>query len=425
MSTETTTPHNAYLSYFFLSFVILDFLLSRFLQIRGLYIFELFFLLILLVYYVQNAKFRYSFTLFPIFIWGVWCIYSLTNWYFKGILNPEANIYYNISYIIIPFFVMVITYFESVRNINKTLVVLLLAFSVYTIVGILFQDKGSATGTGWNARGGQILGNHLPLNASILAFLAYLSYLKKIISTKVLYLLILLTLAGIFLASTRKAFGSWLIISFFFVIANFNISKPKNIFYLIIIGIIAYYSLNYIADNTLMGSRMSEIQMVGMKYTEHKNSVLNMLGDRAFFYILGWEVFLKNPLTGIGLTNFPIYTDTVYVLHTEYMVQLCEGGIIGSVLFILFVLSLLFSVIQASKKKSRKIIIMCIGGIVSILFIGITAWTYSSTRYFIVYGVVLACCNPLNIKSNKLYRQSVIWELKRKLSRISTTRIGK
>lgn len=113
------------------------------------------------------------------------------------------------------------------------------------------------------------------------------------------------------------------------------------------------------------------------------------LGDRAIQYESAIELFHENFWTGIGLTNF-IYMDTSgrqLVLHSEYMVQLCENGIIGFTLLMIFYVLLIRSLIRNRKYMKRKIG-MALFGLATVLFINFTSWTYCM-KYIMVFYAIL------------------------------------
>ncbi len=47
-------------------------------------------------------------------------------------------------------------------------------------------------------------------------------------------------------------------------------------------------------------------------------TILDLLGERAIYYIVGWSNFLENPLFGIGLWNYQMYAKVVF-LHLPYI----------------------------------------------------------------------------------------------------------
>lgn len=344
----------------------------------------------------ERTNFTKCLTTAPVSIWLVWVIYTAINWEIKG-LPPYDNLLrqYIMRYTL-PLAMMWIVYYEGSRNLKKVTKVILYASIAYCLCGILLQERGGAGERGWGD-----LGNDLALNGCCLAFYACFYFVLNHIDKKKLYAILALSLAAIFFTSTRKAIGGWALILVSMILPYINLKKPKTIVVLLSSAIIAYFSYKYIMDYTLLGSRMNEIDEQSERAYLYVNDVpeyLSFLGERLTHYLLGWKLFLEHPITGIGLCNFKNVSGFYVQLHTEYMVQLCEGGIIGFILYASFIYGLLKSALKGIKNKSKEIGFVCIGGLLCILFLGITAWTYMFLRYFAIYGLVLAYCNPQNKK---------------------------
>jgi O-antigen ligase len=117
------------------------------------------------------------------------------------------------------------------------------------------------------------------------------------------------------------------------------------------------------------------------------------MGDRAFMYDCGWDLFLEHPLTGIGLLNFRLQNalGIDLVLHSEYMVQICECGIIGSILFLIFYYGMAKRIIQLLiSGENRQDTLVLLATFVGFLMMSFFAWTYTSIYYFVFFGFIYA-----------------------------------
>ena len=142
--------------------------------------------------------------------------------------------------------------------------------------------------------------------------------------------------------------------------------------------------------NTSFGLRMNAT----IENTKYEDSIfLTLMGDRARQYVEGWLFFLQNPWTGIGLRKYAevnsYWQDSGGVLHTEYIVQLAECGIIGSILFLVFYFGMIKRLFT---KESNSIKIVLRSTLLAIIAVNFVAWTYDSISYFIVYGMIYAFC---------------------------------
>lgn len=326
----------------------------------------------------------------PVVFWFLWCLYSWINWETKGVppMEPFLPRHY-ITKFILPLATMWIVYYEGNRNLRSMSIVILFFSFVYCICGLLLQKV---------ERSEQELGNCLALNGTTLAFFGCFCYINKFINRTLLLLVLLISLASIAFVSTRKAFGGFSIILISLFFSQIDVRNPKTLFYAFFILVAGSVSLQYVIEHTSMGERFTIIEDQAYSYSIKIPSYLTFLGERAAHYVLGWETFVKNPITGIGLSNFQTVTGFYYQLHTEYMVQLCEGGLIGSFLWVLFMCGIIKSAWHAYRKRISPVAIICIGGVFSILLIDLTAWTYQGTNYFAVYGLILAYCKPIKAR---------------------------
>ena len=94
---------------------------------------------------------------------------------------------------------------------------------------------------------------------------------------------------------------------------------------------------------------------------------------------------------GIGLENYQAVAHFKWRLHTEYIVQLAENGIIGFILYICFYVNIIKRCVKyVHDRFVGSYIWVIMGGIISILFIALTAWTYSMSFYYACLGCAIA-----------------------------------
>ena len=143
-----------------------------------------------------------------------------------------------------------------------------------------------------------------------------------------------------------------------------------------------------------------------------KNEKLNdflmiALGDRAIQYVGGFEVFREHPVFGIGIGNYMTYTKTDYRLHTEYMVQLCENGLVGFILLLLFYISV-FRGRKRIRAYDRNFYILLCFGLLAVLFIDFTSWTYDMNYIMSIYGVMIGCSNINYYENSNLSSEGLV-----------------
>lgn len=337
------------------------------------------------------------YTVTPIVFWGIWVAYTIVNWYMAGIMPKNVSSFsFLLVNLLLPLIMLVLVYYEAGKNMRITIITLLVTLIIYTLLGLLMQDFGTRHGQDWNARGGEVLGNHLPLTACSLVFITLFANITKIIKSKYMYLTVTLAIIAILLVATRKALGAVVIMIICFVLATSDFRKKwKELARLSAILLLITLALVYVRNETLIGKRMENVEMIGNKLNKSGMKALNLLGDRVPHYLLGWKAFKENPITGVGITNVTTLYHFPYPLHTEYMTQLAEGGIIGTFLWLLFTFGLLHVIYKARKFRPISAILVCFSGILYILFLDLTSWTYASPHYFAVYGLIIAYCKPV------------------------------
>lgn len=393
------------INYFFLAYILvkpgLGFL---FYSIDGAGRISILLGILILLLNINNIEFRKVLKSTPVLIWGLWGIYTAVNWLFHRVETVQVPWIFIGNQIFLVWIAMVVVTYECRRNYQTTLKFILSCLVIYVLIGLLFQrDTIYQSG-----RGGAALGNVLPLTSLSMVATAIFMYVKKWLTLKNLVIIIILSLAAILFVATRKALGGLIIILFFLLITKYPLNNVKNFLSLIFGLLVFYVGLSFMLDNTILGERMHGIDESANQFNTSNLRILNFLGDRAYFYIKGWEIFKEHPLTGIGINNF-MYIDKLKLpFHTEYMAQLAENGIIGTILYVLFYCNIFKQIIRA-----RKYHIIgneywpYLGWMFAVLFISLTAWVYSFVHYYIVFGLVIGGIQKslIDYEKNSTYNQ--------------------
>ncbi len=379
----------SYLNYLYLSLVMLwDPLRMTIFHMdsKGRVLFVLTFLVLFMN--LSSTLFKKIASSKPAVIWLIWVVYAFANMSMHGshIDVMQGPVFFFVNNLFTPYLCMCVACKEMIVNKTGFMRVMLVTFLTYTVIGFFFmnivrsdtvQDEGFT------------LGNALALTTSFVIFFALLLYSEKKMSVVLTYGLIAFAVAIVVATATRKAFGAGVIILLFYVLAKVELS-PKNIILAIVAFAVAYFGMDYMMDNTLMGERFLAAGEQAERVYDGDNILLKFVGDRAIHYVLGWDLFINNPITGIGLYNFMFVTGYPERIHSEYIVNLAENGIIGSLLFLWFYVFIIKKLRKMCKNniwKERAYI--CLGVVAAILFIGFTAWLYEHPRNFICIGVAM------------------------------------
>lgn len=337
---------------------------------------------------IGHKEYRRVFKSYPILLWLIWCFYVSVVWINKDIISvPNMSpVNFLFSRIFVPWYAMFLTCYEIRYNFKILLRVLLISYVIlctfgYSVVySIDIQDRSDA-----------ILGNEFALSSLAMVFIATFSNIEGLLKKRWLIFICMLAIACILTIATRKAFAGVLIILVTWVIANNKQISPKKLLITIPIFLFIYSAVTYILGNTKIGERFNDIQDSAELFNTSDIAWLNFLGDRAYFYIEGWNLFLENPIYGIGINNFMIVDSYDLPIHSEYIVQLCECGIIGFILFVMFYASLM--TYNKSMRLNTQYKIMFLGFMLSVIFINFTSWTYQFANYFFCFGIIVGYKN--------------------------------
>ena len=397
-------PHT-YFNYFYIALVLLwEPLQGTILTVDGKGRTLFFMTLLSLVINFSDKHFRKLFLSKPIAIWGIWCVYAAINTYACGYtLEHITYPYFVVNKLICPLAVLGASAFEFTKKSRKFLKFALWTFIIYVLMGTFLMDSIYVEGGG-DIEGRNSLGNLLALNAIMILFFASIRYSHhKDIGGACLVILLIFAIGLVVYSSTRKALGAGVILVIAFIVSQISWTV-KSFLKLGIAVIFLSISYTYMMEHTQMGDRLKnlseETEKYSKKYDIEDNLFLQAMADRAPQYILSTELFLKQPVTGVGLMNFQSKADYPYRLHTEYMVQLCECGLIGFLLFIGFYFSILKHLVKKFRvsEVDKKICVNMIGGLLALLFIYFTAWGYSMPHYFVMLGTIIAFSKERGLK---------------------------
>ena len=332
--------------------------------------------LILIIYLSLKKDFLKIAISKPLIIWGLWVIYAFFNTMYKG-FEGDLPVYSFLTLLVVPYILMTLISFLSLKNYHEIINVLIVGFYLSLIIIVLFNNNSFED----DRYGGEMNSNTVGLMSVVLIMFIYLKYFFKRISLKTFLVIAGIPVILIILTSSKTAFGGLILLYFSHLVVNRSKSTIKNIvksFAAIILLLIPFY---YLVNNTQLGERILKTTEAGEELgIDTGNEFLNKFGDRGLYYYFGWKVFENNPVTGIGLNNYKSYMDEEYSLHTEYMIQLAELGIIGFTLFFIFYFFIIKNLLGLKKIRTKRKSIEINLAFIIILLLMITA-----TRMFVIW----------------------------------------
>lgn len=318
----------------------------------------------------------------------IWCaltIYAIINSLIKGFVSEYGLFSFMNSNFLSPLVFLLVsssTMRDSRYPCVKTIVVSLVIYLIFGVLHLEIDDYERMLSE---------MGNMLPLTCVSCFFFSSLLWVEKEIHWWGFASLAAFCLLIIILSATRKAFGAYVIILIGTALSKRSSNSIVYYVKLSVFVVLLCASVYFLMNNTLIGERIRN----GKEYSENfipnnpeqNDLFLTLVGDRSGQYVQGTQVFLKNPITGIGICNYTKYTGASYRLHTEYMVQLCENGIIGFVLLWMFYY-FVWKNIKRFRQQSKSLFTLLSFGLLSILFINLTAWTYNGKYIMLMYAIM-------------------------------------
>ena len=354
-------------------------------------------LLISFILFVKESNSTNFLALFkqkPFWIWGVWIIYNFVNTLSKGSSHQSTWAFF--LQLFYPLFIILILYHSlSKFNIRSLFTVLIIGLYLYIFLVFIF-DVNLLLGL---RNQSELNSNVVGINAFLLVFVLVLKYIYKHIKLLPLFLLSAIPVVVLIVTASRKSFIALLIILVALLFTRMKGSYIKRALIIVFSTAFLYIGLNFISENTILGERFLETTNATDKYEIlETGTVLDKFGDRGIFYYYGWDMFLKHPLTGVGLQNFKreskLFNSNI---HSEYMVHLAEGGILGTILFFIFYYWIGKQLIHVYTKfrNIRGTTMIYIAGFIAVLFINTAAWTYDNTTIFILLGLIIGYVKSL------------------------------
>lgn len=334
----------------------------------------------------------------PYVFWGIWVLFAILNTHFKG--NHLADPLFFYLGIFRNYVILYVASLEFRRNRDYFLKFVSICLFIYAL-GAFFtmQDLKNS---------GRILsfsGNAAVLLLMFFPAFGVLQYYYKKLSFKMFLFYLFVALYFAVVGATRKAIGGIAIIIFMAIIANLDFRSFKKVFFSIVSFVVIYIAFNYMMENTVLGERFLMAEEINDKFIPYQfrdHWFFNFVGDRAGYYIRGWQYFIDNLWTGIGLMNFAVFDYGKHVLHTEYMVQLAECGIIGTTLYLLFMGWMAYNLLYVFFKIEKRETLFYASIYGAILFLSFTTWIYQFPIYFISFGIIIGYCKDKRFKE-KLY----------------------
>lgn len=333
----------------------------------------------------------------PMVVWTLLTVYAVGNSLVKGYegggyaVGGQAAFY--IARFMLPYIFLLLSLLELGRDKKKAWRALYHGTFVFTLITVLLTSIGGETR--FDADSSEI-GNDLAITGAVFLLLAMVRYLKS--GLKLIYPVA----AGIYvliislLTQTRTALGAIAIMMVGFVLSlsSKRGTRGRSVLLVLIMAAGLYVVVDRVALSSAEGvvERMQRDEYRDLQLVENEGAnkfLLQLLGSRAIHYVLGFEVVGHGdyPVTGIGVGNFMEVAQWRNALHSEYLVQLVENGIIGIVLLVILYYSIIKGLVKDKRQRWWGNIFLW--GIFALMFMNIVAWSYEKYWGMIIYALAI------------------------------------
>lgn len=344
----------------------------------------------ILIGLLDNSNKRFWRSIFspPCSIWFLWIIYALINTF---ILNGyhhhrDQNAMIFISAIVISYLFLLLIVNAKIFT-DSLINILIWAYVTRLILSYIF-DRTAIAGNDIVARFGSEFNSNLIAFGAI--FIIALITIKKFRTSHISkfdFIFLIISTVTIFITGSKKSFLCLTILAVGIVFISRSQNFFKNILKYSFYSLAIVFAFLWTLQNTPVGSRLIDT----FTKTSEAKSADRMFDNRMAQYIEGWNLFKENPINGVGLSNFVYASGYNCPLHTEYMVQMAECGLIGvgiSLIFYLYIFhKLLFyrnaSIYHRSLSELHILSIL----IMFILFFG--GWIYNIPMMWVMIALAI------------------------------------
>lgn len=310
-------------------------------------------------YHYLNNKFLYFFLTFYIYL----IISSLFG----------ENIYYSLSQVIFYFrfglFALATWYLlDKNKNLIRNFTIIFLATFCLGLLDGIYQYINGNNLFGFEAQplrmtlvfnDKMLLGGYLARLFPLLFGLLIYLYSEKKWVIVISSILLILTDILVFISGERTAIALLFIISIFIILFIKKLKLLRVITLVISVSIIFLITIN----NENVKNRMIGTTLHQMNIVHNMENIVYFSKTHENLFFTSWNMFLQNPITGIGPNGFrksclneKYYNDKYYSCsthpHNTYFQLLSETGIIGAI----FVIFLIFKILLIAARQFRSLI---------------------------------------------------------------------
>jgi len=350
-------------------------------------------IIIFLILFIYDSNLRSIALSKPCLIWLLLIIYHLINCKLhnvpleKGVMSMAGSL-------VTKYFLLCITASTIIKDEEKAIKCILTGFFMYMLLSLNVVQINADFGN--RLRGDFMHPNKLAQCVGFgLFFLAYAKYLFDVSFFKIgLYsVLPLITILG---CGSRNGFMLFLFFTCALYMSHYlkedgiQLDKIVRISVGLCILFVVFY---YVFHNTNVGERMLNTTEQEKSQVFTSGTFLDIFGDRGIYYYLSYLNIKENPFTGIGLYNFMYYNDFPVTIHSEFLIHFCEGGLIGGIIYILFLRGVFKGIIQNYKYYPNEKNMIVIISFFAYIIVCLSARGIYYEHFYALLGLFVAKCH--------------------------------
>lgn len=355
-------------------------------------------------YAIGNPLFRYMLASKYSVLFGVLITYHCLNYIFNGAITFNREYVQTFRPLVENYIILNLSCYLFLKNTSKALKYIFVGYFVYVL---LTFNIVSIDASFENRLTGLIHSNQFAQCAGMgLLLLAYMKYYTRL-SYLTVFLLSLLFIAAIVGSGSRNGFLLFVFFSLMLLVGSIFRGNMKIQNYILTVFVFAslYLCTTYILTETGLGERVLSTEEWAKHYRVGTNTYFDKLGDRGFYYIRGWANFLDHSLFGIGMWNFAPYNHYKYPLHSELMIHLCEGGIVGILIYSSFLFLFVKRLVINFFRDKNEHTVLPVLIFTAYIAVGISAREF----YYVMFYPLLGLC-LYSILKQKLYERIYLSE---------------
>lgn len=313
-------------------------------------------------------------------------VYMIVN----GSLKGTSKNFWEWLYVIYPVILLTLSYCNAVIDFQKT--VLYVAIALTAGVFMMVTLDSASMDVGLDGRLGNVFNaNDIGLDASY-ALGSLLMIRKKDTWVKVfISIAVLICVVAVFKSACRTAVAAMLLFLVAILLRSSWKTPGKRLLYVIVFTFFLAAGLS-LMKMTSLGQRVFSTTTQSDEANVTTGTAWDILGDRGMQYVEAGPVIAANPLTGIGLANWLKFSPRHMVFHSEFLVQLCENGLIGFIMYLSFLIALIVRIVRSRRwtLKWNVLFFDMLAIMISIIFTDFFFWTYDRLCIYCMFGILMA-----------------------------------